>query len=60
MLVIFEFVKAAASDRNKYAGLLSSQSNDQVDGRADAINVSLFNFALFIIYVSWAVGSART
>lgn len=59
VLVVFELVKAAASDRNKYAGMLSSQSHDQVDGRADAINLSLFNFALFIIYVIWAVSSAR-
>lgn len=56
-LLVFELIKAAASDRNKYAGMLPSQSHDVTDGRANAINVSFFNVFLFVIYVSWSVGS---
>ena len=58
-LLVFELVKAAASNRNKYAGILSSQFHDIADGRVSAINVSIFYVILFVIYVSWAVASVR-
>jgi hypothetical protein len=59
-LLVFEIVKAAASDRNKYSSICSSQSHDASDDRAAAINVSPFNILLFVLYLTWSVDSVHS